>query len=459
MISILLVDDEIQWLNSFRRTLVQYGVSTMGNIFIASGSDEACQILSKNEIDIVFLDLVLEKESGEDILKKIKSSYPGIMIVIMTGVNNVQSAVNCIKYGASDYLVKTMSIDELITSVKRVVKMCELEKDNIALRQGLLSVYEPLDVFKEFITISPKIISIFKYLTAIAGSSQSVLITGESGVGKGVIAKAFAKLSRPDKPFVSFNVAGLDTQMFSDTLFGHVKGAFTGAESKRIGLIPQAKDGIVFLDEIGELPMQSQIKLLYITQDGEYMQLGSDHAVKTTARFIFATNQDLEQRQAEGFFRKDLFYRLNTHKIHIPPLRERPEDIPILLENFLHSASAEYNIPTPNVDDSVLKLLSGYYFPGNTRELRAMAYDAAAKSGGAKLTKEIFKDYLVKNLSNNDAEPSVEPVTMSNEKLPKVDEVVNDLIERAMKLSGNNQTKAAALIGLSQSTLSRRLKN
>lgn len=457
MVSILLVDDENEWLTSFKRTLVRYCVAPSENIFTASSAASALKVLAGQEIGIVFLDLMLENESGEDILKKMKADYPAVTIVIMTGMNNVRSAVTCMKFGASDYFVKTMSVDELIAGVNRLVKISELEKDNKALREGMLSSYEPNDVFSEFITCSPKMFAIFKYLTAVAGSSQSVLITGESGVGKGVIAKVFANVSRPDKPFVFLNVAGLDTQMFSDTLFGHVKGAFTGADSKRVGLIPQAGDGVVFLDEIGELPLQSQLKLLYITQDGEYRPLGCDQAMKTSVRFIFATNQDLAKRQAEGLFRKDLFYRLNTHKVHVPPLRERPEDVPLLFDHFLRAAAKEYGVGVPKTESDVLTVLSGYSFPGNIRELRAIVYDVVAKHSGETLCASFFEDYVPKDSGR---EKETAPATLPlSEKLPTVDRVVDELIEKAMKLSGNNQTKAASLIGLSQSTLSRRLKS
>lgn len=456
MVSILLVDDEKEWLASFKRTLIRYSVTSSENIFTADSSVSALKILASEDIDIVFLDLMLENESGEDILKKIKADYPALTIIIMTGMNKVGSAVTCIKFGASDYFVKTMSVDELIAGVNRIVKIVELEKDNKALRDSILASYQPSEVFSEFITCSPKMFDIFKYLTAVAGSSQSVLITGESGVGKGVIAKVFAKVSRPDKSFVFLNVAGLDIQMFSDTLFGHVKGAFTGADSKRIGLIPQAGDGVVFLDEIGELPLQSQLKLLYITQDGEYYPLGCDQPMKTSARFIFATNQDLEKRQAEGLFRKDLFYRLNTHKVQIPPLRERPEDIPLLFDHFLRAAAKEYNVDVPKTQSDVLSVLSEYSFPGNIRELRSIVYDVVAKHSGMTLCASFFEDYFPKD-SPIETERNSESMPLS-EKLPTVDQVVDELIEKAMKLSGNNQTKAASLIGLSQSTLSRRLK-
>lgn len=457
MISFLLLDDEKQWLTSFKRTLVRYDIAPLENIITADSSALAHKILAEQAIDIVFLDLMLENESGEETLKKIKADYPAVMIVIMTGMNNVRSAVTCMKFGASDYFIKTMSVDELIAGVKRVVKLSELEKDNNALREGMLSSYEPNDIFADFITCSPKMYSIFKYLSAVAGSSQSVLITGESGVGKGILAKSFAKLSRPDKPFVFLNVAGLDTQMFSDTLFGHVKGAFTGADAKRIGLIPQAGDGVIFLDEIGEMPLQSQLKLLYITQDGEYRPLGCDQSMKTSARFIFATNQDLEKRQDEGLFRKDLFYRLNTHKVHLPPLRERTEDVPLLFDHFLQAAAMEYHINVPKTEKDVLSVLSAYSFPGNIRELRAIVFDAVAKHAGLTLKASYFKDYFPKE-SSIKTEP-VNSLLSTTDLLPTVDQVTDELIEKAMKLSGNNQTKAASLIGLSQSTLSRRLKN
>ncbi len=451
MVSILIIDDEQEWLSSFKRTLSRHEIADVDRIFTAQTLDAAVEVLKNNKISLVFLDLMMNGESGEEVLGRLRSDYPEVAFVIVTGVNDIKTAVRCIKLGAVDYFNKTVSVDEFMTSVKRIIKICELEKENRELKKGILSNKHDYSPFDDFITVNPQILSIFHYLTAIAHSSQSILITGESGTGKGVLAQAVARISRPGKPFVSVNVAGLDAHMFTDTLFGHVKGAFTGADSRRTGMIQQAKDGVLFLDEIGELPVESQLKLLYVTQNGEYQPLGSDTTVKTNARFIFATNQYLEEKQARGEFRKDLYYRLKTHHVHIPPLRERMEDIPVLVEYFVDKTASDLSIKPPRVPDDVIGLLQTFTFPGNVRELAAIIYDAVAKSSGSALRPGNFEEYRRSTEKDGDL------FDVSNG-LPTVDSVISKLIDMAMKLSGNNQSRAAALIGLSQSTLSRKLR-
>jgi DNA-binding NtrC family response regulator len=455
MISILLVDDERDWLVSFRRTLLQYMVTSGENIFTAQNEELAFQLLKNNSIDIVFLDLILGNTSGKDVLQRIKNDYPETVVVIMTGVNDIRVALDCGKFGAADYIIKTALMEELIGNIRRIVKITQLEKENTALKSGLFSHSSDFPAFKDFITINSHMTTAFKYLSAIATSPYPLLITGESGVGKGVLAKAVAELSRPGKPFVSINVGGLDTQIFSDTLFGHRKGAFTSADSNRQGAVQQAKDGTLFLDEIGELPTQSQLKLLYLTQNGEYSQLGSDQIYKSPARFIFATNQNLEEKKRTGEFRRDLYYRLNTHYVHIPALRERPEDIPILFSHFIFSAAAEFKKDVPEISQGAVDALQSYSFPGNARQMRAMCYDLVARSEKPLIEPDDVCKYFHKGDENaHGSHLSMDDMS----KLPTVDDVITQLIDQAMKLCDNNQTKAAAMIGLSQSTLSRRLK-
>jgi len=448
MLSVLLIDDEIKWMESFKKVLSNYKITSEDNIFTARNGSSAMEILSDRNINIVFLDLILENEHGEDVLKLIRSEFPEVTVVIMTGMNDIFTAVTCMREGAADYLVKTATVEEHIASVKRVGAMCELIAENKALKKSIFS--DHAGEFDRFVTCSPKMFTIFKYLSAIVTSKEPVLICGESGVGKGVLVKAFASVARKGRPFVSVNIAGLDEQIFSDTLFGHIKGAYTGAEHNRTGLIQQAENGVIFLDEIGELPMSLQVKLLYLLQERVYQQLGSDNVRHSEARFILATNDDLRKKQEAGLFRKDLFYRISTHSVTIPPLRERRNDIPLLFEHFLKEISSETAMPIPHYDDTLIYFLMKCDFPGNVRELRSAVYNAVLK-GGSTLTVEDFHhlDNGLNMPANTFTEENI---------LPTVNEIVNQLIYEAMRRSGNNQRKAASLIGLSQSTLSRKLR-
>jgi len=452
MFSILLVDDELDWLYSLKLTITQCKLAESKNVHFAQNSDEALSVIQKIPIDLILLDLMLKNERGEDILKKIKRQHPAANVVIMTGVSNFQSAVNCIELGAMDYFVKAACVDELTSSIKRTIDIIKYEKQN-KLENINENKKEYSDVFDAYVTKEQDLFNIFRYLTAVAQSSEPVLITGESGVGKGIIAECLGKIACPGKPFVQLNVAGLDSEIFSDTLFGHVAGAFTNAYEKRAGMVAQADGGVLFLDEIGDIDTQSQIKLLYLTQSGEYQQLGSDKVLKSNIKLICATNQNLEQKIEEGTFRKDLYFRLKTHMVHIPPLRERSKDIEVLMPYFVRQASAYYNHPNPAIDKSLSILLQSYSFPGNIRELRSMVFDVMAEYQRDILTISDFKKYFINK--NSDKKSAL---FSEKKRLPKVETVINELVDKALELTNGNQSKAAAMIGLSQSTLSKRLK-
>ncbi len=323
------------------------------------------------------------------------NDFPEIPVIIITGSNDVDTAVRCMKSGAFDYMVKPVEKSRLISGVKRAIEIRELQRENKWLRAHVLSdKLEHPEAFSEIITNSPAMKSIFQYIEAISPSPQPVLITGETGVGKELVAKAIHHLSHRTGPFVPVNVAGLDDNVFADTLFGHRKGAFTGADQTRSGLVEQASGGTLFLDEIGDLSPASQVKLLRLSQDGEFFPLGSDVARRSDARVLVATNQDLEVLQSSGKFRKDLYYRLCAHHVHLPPLRERPEDLPLLIDHFLETASQTLGKKKPTPPRELFALLSTYHFPGNVRELQSMILDAVSSHKSGKLSLEVFKSYI-----------------------------------------------------------------
>ena len=326
-------------------------------------------------------------------------------------------------------------------------------------RRFLTDTLERPEVFAGIITQDKGMRSVFQYLEAISASSQPVLICGESGVGKELIAHAIHTLSNRDGPVVSVNVAGLDDNVFADTLFGHHKGAFTGADRARAGMIEQAAGGTLFLDEIGDLSLASQVKLLRLLQEGEYYPLGSDRPKRLRARIVVATHQDLARKQQDGSFRKDLYYRLRTHQVEIPPLRQRKDDIPLLLEHFLAEAAAELGKTVPTLPRELPVLLANYAFPGNVRELRALAYDAMSRHKSKMLSMEVFRQALGQQetqvLPTGEAESG--PFSQMPT-LPRLNEVGDLLVAEAMRRAEGNQSLAARLLGISQPALSKRLK-
>ncbi|WP_293266332.1 sigma-54 dependent transcriptional regulator [Neptunomonas sp.] len=458
---ILLVDDEASFLRSLSITLERNGGIT--HIHRCSDSRNVMDILQQESIGLILLDLTMPHISGQQLLQRITEQHPDISVIIISGLNHVESAVKCLQQGAFDYFVKTSEEGRLIEGIKRAIRMQEMRRENQALGQRILNNnLENPHVFDPIISCSKQMRAVFQYLESVAPSNQPLLICGESGTGKELLAKAAHQLSNRAGPLVSVNVAGLDDNVFADTLFGHQRGAFTGAERSRAGLIEEAAGGTLFLDEIGDLSMASQVKLLRLLQEGEYYPLGSDRPKRIRARVIVATHQELQQRQAEGSFRRDLYYRLCTHQIHIPPLRQRKEDLPLLLEHFLAQAAQEMDKPVPSYPPELPVLLSNYNFPGNIRELRALIFDALSQHRSHLLSMEVFRQVIGKNI-----EMTEHPTDQLNnspshfnaeEPLPTLAQMDSLLVEEALRRANNNQSLAARLLGISQPALSKRLK-
>ena len=290
-----------------------------------------------------------------------------------------------------------------------------------------------------------------------------MLITGETGVGKGLIAECIYRISGLSGPLVAVNVAGLDDAMFSDTLFGHKRGAFTGAEKEREGMVGKAAGGTLFLDEIGDLSTSSQVKLLRLLQEQTYTPLGSDLVKKSDAHIIAATNQDLRRLSAEQQFRQDLYFRLSAHHVEVPPLRERAEDIPLLVGHFINEAARSMNKPVPDATPELLSLLSVYHFPGNIRELRAMLFDAVAlHRSGPLLSMESCKEAIEKNRGFGDSTllekgPEMPTAVQTVGRFPTLKELEQLFIEEALRQADGNQGIAAMLLGISRTALNRRL--
>ncbi len=460
---ILLVDDEEHFLLSAELAISSQGIK---NIETCKESSKVMDLLSYKEYSLVVLDINMPQLSGLDLLQAIRNQYPDLPVVIITAVNSVESAVFCMKEGAFDYLVKPVDNTRLATSIKRGLELAEIRYENKMLKQSFLrEKLENPEAFYEIITNSSTIESIFKYIEAIGKTNLPVLITGETGTGKELFAKAIHKVSGRAGELVPVNVAGVDDNLFSDTLFGHKKGAFTGAEIERKGLIEKAENGTLFLDEIGDLSIESQVKLLRLLQDGNYYPLGSDIAKLSDARIIVATHRDMKAMQTNNQFRQDLYYRLKSHEINIPPLRERKSDLPLLIDHFINKAAQQLKKKLPTVPKELYTLLNNYSFPGNVRELEGIIFDAVSlhKSGILSLesirNKTIggnhFQNYTAE--SQNSSLPDIEPVNFP-EHLPTIKETENALINEALKRAKGNQQIAADLLGISRRALNNRLR-
>jgi len=453
---ILIVDDELTLMESFERALIYGG---MNNVIFCQDSRNVTEILSQQNVGVILLDLLMPYLSGEELLRHISKTFPEIPVIIVTGIREVEKAVECLKLNAYDYLVKPVDEDRIIATVKRAIEFREMQTEIVSLKQSVLA--ETLccpDNFAHILTQNKKMIAIFRYIEAVAKSTQPVLILGETGVGKELIAEAIHKCSGRKGNFVKISIAGVDETVFSDTLFGHKKGAFTNADKERLGLVENAAAGTLFLDEIGDLKPDSQIKLLRLIQEREYFPLGADEPKQSHARIIAATNQNLQELVQTGRFRNDLYYRLRSHQIHVPPLRDRFDDLPLLLNHFLATAAEELGTNKINLKPELITLLATHRFPGNVRELKSIVYDAVAQHKSTRMNVEIFTKYLnekeqIKDINIQKSSQTENELFSSLEKLPTIKQANSLLISEALKRVGGKKTVAARMLGITRQTL------
>ncbi|UDQ97041.1 sigma-54 dependent transcriptional regulator [Lentisphaerota bacterium WC36G] len=480
---ILLVDDETMALSSYELSLHTCGIN---NVISCKDSRHAMSILERQDIDLVVLDLMMPHVTGQDLLGSIRDLFPHIPVIIASGKDDVDVAIECMKVGAVDYLNKPINCDELIERVKRAVENKEFAtegNDELSLSSLMHEQQDGYnsEIFKDIITRNGQMLGLFKYVEAVAKYDKPVLITGETGVGKELFAQAIHRASGRTGEFVAVNAAGLEDNMFADTLFGHCKGAFTGAISDRRGVIEKAQNGTLFLDEIGDLSLASQVKILRLLQEYEFSPLGSDENKKSNARIVLATHRNLHDLQVSNKFRKDLYYRIATHHIHIPALRERSEDIILLMDYFLDKIINSMNKEVDGYHCDLLPMLKKYHFPGNVRELEAMMYDAISNTESRLLQPNVFQNHIKRNLSkerslqvtgqfergdeirscsftSNIFEDDIATVLSKLNKLPNQKEMMKALTQEALNRTNNNQRAAAKILGISPQALNARLK-
>lgn len=445
--NILIVDDEA----SQRSILSGYLKKKKHTVNEAESVAQAIERFKGSSVDVVLTDFQMPRGTGLDLLKAIRNVHAETAVIIMTAFGTIEGAVTAIREGAFDYLTKPINLDELDILLQRVSELHELKSENQILREQLAEKFS----FAGIISQSEMMERVLNTASRVAQSSASVLIRGESGTGKELIAKAIHFASeRKDKPFVAVNCASLNENLLESELFGHEKGAFTGADKLRRGRFELATRGTLFLDEIGDISPSTQVKLLRVLQEHQFERVGGTETLTVDVRVIAATNKNLEEAIREGTFREDLFYRLNVVTIDIPPLRARREDIAPLLEHYLSRFAKENRRKKLAFSKESWDLLLRYDYPGNVRELENIIQRSVIMSRGEHITMQDLPHVVRSSAieSSFSRSSSRESLTDQVEKLEK------DLIFEALRINTNNQSKAAKQLGLSERNLRYRLK-
>ena len=437
---VLIAEDEEITLKHLSYALDKEGYAVTG---VKNGLD-ALKQLEKEAFDFLIADIKMPGMDGLTLLKEVKGKYPDMDVMIITGFGSIESAVDAMRRGASDYITKPFNLDELILKIKKLEEKKRLEKENTALKISL-----GLDKDTPLIARSKAMKRIVDIISGIRNSDCNVLITGESGVGKGLVAKLIHNTGmRKDKPFLALNCATFTEELLASELFGHERGAFTGAVAAKQGLVEIANDGTLFLDEIAEMSPNLQAKLLKVIEDKEFLRVGGTRTIKVDVRFIAATNQNIKQLISNGRFREDLYYRLNVMDIHISPLRERKEDITPLAKHFLEKYSRKANKKIEGFTTDAMDMLLSYGFPGNVRELeniieRAVILESASRIRPESLPQSI-KLFQVEAIDPN--------------RVKTIDELNREYAEKVLELAEGNKSKAADILGISRTSLWRILK-
>lgn len=445
-VPILIVDDDVS-----QRRLIEFWLQEDGHSTISAGDGlNGLRSFEQHAPSLVITDIRMPGMTGLDLLSRVKAINPDTPVILVTAFGTVNDAVEAMKLGAADYVLKPLNADELKVNVRRALERQELVSENRNLRELAASTFR----FESIIAQSRKMRNVLEIAAQVAPRDSTVLLTGESGTGKELLAKAIHQNStRKAKPFVAVNCGALPEALAESELFGHRKGAFTGAIADRAGKFESANEGTVFLDEIGELPLSMQVKLLRVIQEREIDKIGNPTPIKVNVRIIAATNRNLKNRVEDNEFREDLYYRLSVVTIEIPPLREHREDTPLLLHYFLDKLQKRYNIPALKITDEAIERLTQYNWPGNVRELENVTERLVVLSKGS-------------SISEADLPPEIRSaesrIASINLKLPEegisLEEVEKELLSRALEKCNGNQTQAAKYLNLSRKTLIYRME-
>lgn len=425
---------------------LSYALEKEGNaVTCVKNGIDALKKIGKEEFDILISDIKMPGIDGLTLLAEVKDKYPNTEVIIITGFGSIESAVDAMKKGATDYITKPFNLDELNLKINKIQEKKRLENENIALKVSL-----GLDKDTPLIAKSKAMKRIVDVISGIRNSDCNVLITGESCVGKDLVAKLIHNTGlRKDKPFLALNCATFTEELLASELFGHERGAFTGAVAVKQGLVEIANNGTLFLDEIAEMSPNLQAKLLKVIEDKEFLRVGGTRTIKVDVRFIAATNQNIKQLISNGRFREDLYYRLNVMDIHISPLRERKEDITPLAKHFLEKYSRKANKKIEGFTTDAMDMLLSYGFPGNVRELENIIERAVILENTSRIRAESLPQSI--KLFHVEA---IDP-----NRVKTIDELNREYAEKVLELAEGNKSKAAEILGISRTSLWRILKN
>jgi len=445
MIRVLIVDDEYQLLEAFKKKLSREGME----VYAASNGSEAVSIIKQETLDIGLFDIKLPDTDGIELLQKLRELQPMAEVIMLTGYASVDTAIRSMKLGAYDYLTKPVKLSELHTVILKAYEKKQLKEKNIVLEEQL----QRAEVHDKFIGESQQIHEVKKTITLVGNSNVPVLILGETGTGKEVVARTIHALSsRAAHPFVIINASNLQETILESELFGYKKGAFTGAQTDKVGLLQIANTGTFFVDEVADMGTPIQSKLLRVLETGTFRKLGDTKEITVDVRFIFATNKSIEEEVKANRFRKDLFYRLNTFVVQVPPLRERKDDIPLLTEYFLekHARKGKKKV----VSKEAMNLLASYHWPGNVRELANVIERAVLISADrdAIIPDDLPQTVFIPPLTSMARAPSVSPEVL------RLDSMEKDHIEKVLEMAGGNKSKAARLLGISRKKLYQKIE-
>lgn len=442
-VKILIVDDERIALKNLEYILKKEGYE----VTATTSGPNALKLLQEQEFDVVLTDLKMEKVDGMEILEKTKQMYPDTEVIMITAYASIPSAVETMKKGAFYYIAKPFKLDEVRKVVREAVEKVRLKKENKLLREEL----EKYEGKVKIITQDPEMLKLLEIARQIAPTDCNVLIIGESGTGKELFARYIHFHSkRANGPFLAVNCGSLTEELLANELFGHEKGAFTGATTLKKGLIEMASGGTLFLDEITEMSPSMQVKLLRVIQEKELIRVGGTEPIKVDVRFIAATNRDIQEALKSGQFRQDLYYRLNVVSIKIPPLSERRDDIPLLIQYFLKKYSTIMNKDVKEVSEEVMALLMNYDFPGNVRELENIIERGVALTNSERIE--------VAHLPEDLRQLNIRTFRKKDNRIPSLEEQEKAYIKWVLKEVGGNKTLAAQILGIDRVSLWRKLK-